>query len=192
MFEPQPKARADLQAGTLYAITGEAGWVYYGQITPEKRIGIFRRRDREPAEPSLVVTAPIMVVIWLNHPSVGRALRKGLWRKLGQLPLVADLVEPRPLVIWPVGTLQVKVIQTGAEEYSTFVDDPAIQNIELAACYEADYHFPERLTVEFGAEPGEWHVGGPIWRVRKVWEERARRSPERHQLPEGWVPTTRQ
>lgn len=38
MFEPKPTARADMTAGTLYAVTGEGGWIYYGQVTPEKKV----------------------------------------------------------------------------------------------------------------------------------------------------------
>jgi hypothetical protein len=32
MFEEIPKARSDFKAGTLYAIWGIAGWIYYGQL----------------------------------------------------------------------------------------------------------------------------------------------------------------
>ena len=39
MFEGNAKARADLKAGTLYAVMGQEQWVYYGQITPEKHDG---------------------------------------------------------------------------------------------------------------------------------------------------------
>ena len=47
MFSPNPKARADLKPGILYALVGEGTWLYYGQVTPDKSVGFFRRRDRE-------------------------------------------------------------------------------------------------------------------------------------------------
>lgn len=58
MFEEQPTVRADLTAGMFYAIAGSEGWIYYGQVTPEKRVGFFRRRDRELSKASDVLAAP--------------------------------------------------------------------------------------------------------------------------------------
>ena len=63
MFEEKQTARADLTAGTLYAITGNDGWIYYGQVTPEKCVGFFQRRDRQLAEATDALAAPVMSVI---------------------------------------------------------------------------------------------------------------------------------
>lgn len=41
------RSRVDLTAGTLYAVQAESGWIYYGQVTPEKKIGFFRCRSRK-------------------------------------------------------------------------------------------------------------------------------------------------
>lgn len=99
MFERKPTARADMTAGALYAVNGEGGWIYYGQVTPEKTVGFFRRRDRQPATPT---------------------------------------------------------------------------------------------TADYGAEEAEWHVGGPIWRERRIKEEMAERFDQHwNRLPTDWVPTTR-
>jgi hypothetical protein len=70
------------------------------------------------------------------------------------------------------------------------VEDPVIQDMELMAVWDAVEHIPARLTADFGAEQADWHVGGPIWRQRRVKEEMAARFDERwHQLPSDWVPT---
>lgn len=38
MLEANPKARAELKPGTLYALLGEQEWVYYGQVTTDKAV----------------------------------------------------------------------------------------------------------------------------------------------------------
>lgn len=191
MFEPQPSARADLRPGTLYAVAGEGGWIYYGQVMPDNLVGFFRRRDREIAAPEAVLAAPVMAQITMTRPSIGRAVRAGLWKRLGSFALHPGLVPPQPFVQWSVGTLIVRVFG-GAEEdeYDTRVEDPLIQDYEIAAAWDAEYHLPARLTADYGAEPAEWHVGGPVWRERRVHEERARRFPGTpgNDLLEGWVP----
>jgi hypothetical protein len=192
MFETQASARADMTAGTLYAITGDGGWIYYGQVTPEKMIGFFKARDRELASPPAILTQPVMSVVSVVYPSIGRALRSGKWKKLGRFPVVPALNEPRPTVQWPLATLTVTVWTDGAPNYDTQADDLSIQDLELIAAWDAEYHIPERLTADFGVEPVQWYVGGPIHRERRVREERARRSPDHpsHKLPAGWVSTS--
>lgn len=190
MFEEQPTARADLKLGTLYAVTGERGWVYYGQATSEKKIGFFRRRDRKPENADVVLAAPVMSVITVAFPSITCALRSGRWKKLGRFPVVGELIEARPSVQWPVGTLTVSVWVGSDLTRDTRVDDPTIQDMELMAVWDAEHHVPARLTADFGEEQAEWHVGGPIRRERRIKEEMAARSPGqlRHKLPAGWVP----
>ncbi|MFA5970161.1 MAG: hypothetical protein WC816_13085 [Sphingomonas sp.] len=191
MFEEQPKARADMKAGTLYAVTGDSGWIYYGQVTHEKKIGFFRRRDREPIHAATVLSMPIMAVIVVAYPSITRVLRSGHWKKLGRFAMAQGLVEPRPSVQWPVGTLTVTVWEVDETNRDTQADDPAIQDMELMAVWDAEHHIPGRLTADFGIEQAEWHVGGPIRRERWIKEETARRCPDQpwHQLPADWVPT---
>ena len=192
MFEDKPTARADLNAGVLYAVAGEAGWIYYGQITPEKKVGFFRRRDRETGAPDAVLAAPIMAVISVGYPSITRAMRTGRWKKLGRFPVVDQLAAARPSVQWPEGTLAVTVWVGNGPDHDTRVEDPAIQSFELMAVWDADEHIPARLTADFGAEQAEWHVGGPIWRERQIKEEMAARFTEQpwHKLPADWVPTS--
>ena len=192
MFEEKPTARADLTAGTLYAITGSGGWIYYGQITPEKSVGFFRRRDRQLAEVDEALASPVMFVTTVGYPSITRALRSGRWKNLGRFSTVSELVALRPSVQWPVGTLDVTIWLGDRSDHETTVDDPAIQDMELMAVWDAEEHIPARLAADFGAEQAEWHVGGPIWRERRVKEEMAVRfaDQEWHQLPADWVPTT--
>lgn len=191
MLESNPKARADLKPGTLYALLGEQEWVYYGQVTTDKTLGFFRRRDREVAAIEAIVTSPIMSVVSVVYPSITRALRSGRWQKLGRCELVPDLQRGRRVVQWPVGTLTVTIWDEGGAGTETRVDDPAIQDLEVIAGWDAEQHIPSRLTADFGQEAAKWHVGGPVWRERKVKEELARRHPEApwHQLPTDWVST---
>jgi hypothetical protein len=192
MFMGDRNARADLKAGTLYAVMGDGGWVYYGQVTPEKRVGFFRRRDRDIADVPTILSSPVMAVVSVAYPSITRALRAGQWMKLGWYELVETLRAPKRVVQWPVGTLNVTVWEGPNTIHETRVEDPAIQELELMAVWDAQHHIPARLTADFGAEDPSWHVGGPIWRERKVKEETAKRSPDQpwHQLPPDWVPTT--
>jgi hypothetical protein len=64
--------------------------------------------------------------------------------------------------------------------------------MELMAVWDAEHHIPSRLKADFGAEKGEWHVGGPILRERRIKEEIAARSTADqpwNRLPSDWVPT---
>jgi len=188
MFEIDPSAKTDLKPGTLYAIAGEEGWIYYGRVAADKVIEFFRRRDRHVAAVDDIITEPVMTAVAVVHPSIGRALRAGLWKKLGRAPL-AKSVDPRMIVQWPVGALKVSVWRGDTLSHETMVHDPAIQDMEIIAAWDAEHHIPKRLTADFGAEPAEWHIGGPIWRERRFKEELARRFPEQRRLPPDWVST---
>ena len=191
MFELQPSARVSMKTGTLYAITGNLGWIFYGQVTPEKDIGFFRRRGHDLADPLDVLSTPVMSVVTVAYPSITRALRSGIWKNMGIFPVAEALTKPISRVQWSVGTLRVTVWTAGSH-YDTRVDDAAIQGMELMAVWDAEWHVPGRLTADFGAEEAEWHVGGPIRRERQIKEELARRAPDRpeHELPDDWVPTS--
>ncbi|WP_084186803.1 hypothetical protein [Andreprevotia chitinilytica] len=189
MFEPIPKARASFVPGTLYAITGEDGWIYYGQVDLEKSIGFFHVRHEQLAAPADVLSQPIISRIGVIYSSVGEALRKGHWKLMGRHSIHNDLLTPPQTVQWPVGTLTVTVWLGAEPAYETRVEDPAIQNLEIIAGWDAIYHLPGRLKADFDPAAAEWFVGGPIWRERYVREERARRSPNQpwDQLPADWV-----
>jgi hypothetical protein len=154
MPEGNPKARADLKQGTLYALMGEGGWVYYGQVLPDKTIGFFRRRDRDVADVGNILSSPILAVVGVAYPSITRALRAGDWKRLGRYELVEALRSPPRLVQWPVGTLNVTVWEEGEATYETRVEDPAIQNLELVASWDAQHHLPARLTADWGGGAG--------------------------------------
>jgi hypothetical protein len=190
MFDNRPSARADLRTGTLYAVAGEGGWIYYGQVMPDRRIGFLKRRDREPAAAEAILTASVMAQVGVVEPSIGRALRAGDWKRLGRFPLHPDLLQPGGMVQWPVGTLIVGVLDIHGER-DMRIENPTIQHYEIMAAWDAQHHIPERLAADYGAEPAAWHVGGPVWRERRLHEERARRHPEAawHALPANWVPT---
>jgi hypothetical protein len=191
VFGGVPNARADLKSGTLYALVGEGGWIYYGQVTAEKLVGFFRQRDRQIADPESIIAAEVMAVLAVVHPSITRALRSGRWTKLGRYGLPNELLCPPQFVNWPVGTLDVTVSENSGTDRKTRVDDPAIQCLERTTVWDAEQHIPARLAADFGVEEPAWHVGGPIWRERKVKEEEARRYPDKpwHQLPADWVST---
>jgi hypothetical protein len=180
-----------MTVGALYALLGDSGWVYYGQVTPEKKVGFFRRRDHEAVAPEVVLVEPIMAVVSVGYASITRAMRVGRWKKLGRFRLAHELGAPRPSVQWPVGTLAVTIWVGDEPDRDTRVEDPNIQDMELMAVWDAVEHIPARLTADFGEEEAEWHVGGPIWRERRIKEELASRFIDQpwHKLPADWVPT---
>lgn len=191
MFEPDPKARTVLAAGTVYAIAGADGWIYFGQVTPMKRIGFLRFRSREIESPASILSMPIMAEVTVSYPSIGDALRKGLWKRIGKAALHPDLGVPRDQVQWPVGTSTVTVWPgDGSPTFDTRADDPAIQSLEVMAAWDAEAHIPERLPADFDPV-GEEPLLGPILRVRRGKERMARRFPDVawHALPADWVPT---
>ena len=95
MFNADPKSKADLKAGTLYAIVGASSWVYYGQVKEDKALGFFRRRDRNPAASEEILASDVMATVAISFPSIGRALRSGCWKKLGRFPLHKELQKTR-------------------------------------------------------------------------------------------------
>src|ERR1700731_2842502 len=109
MFDADPKGRADLKPGTLYAVAGEGEWIYYGQVTRDKVIAFFRRRDRRVENVCDILASAIMSRIGVNYSSIGRALRSGVWKKIGRFELHSDLLKPDIRIQWPVGTLTVTV-----------------------------------------------------------------------------------
>jgi len=181
-----------MKPGTLYAVIGEADWIYYGQIAPDQKVGFLRRRDRDLAEVEAVLASPVMTVISVAFASVTRALRAGFWKRLGRFSVLDALAAPRSTVQWPAGTLSVTVWTDDVASRETRVDDPAIQDMELMSVWDAQHHIPARLTAEFGEEPAAWHVGGPIRRERQIKEEMAVRFPDEpgHRLHADWVPTS--
>ncbi|MDX2210034.1 MAG: hypothetical protein SFV20_06700 [Sphingopyxis sp.] len=172
-------------------MVGEGGWIYYGQVTTEKLVGFFRKRDRQIADPESIIAAEVMAVLAVVHPSITRALRSGRWTKLGRYALPNELLCLPQFVNWPVGTLDVTVSENSGTDRKTRVDDPAIQCLERTTVWDAEQSIPARLAADFGVEEPAWHVGGPIWRERKVKEEQARRYPDKpwYQLPTDWVST---
>lgn len=189
-FRPVPNARASLKPGTLYAADGGEGWIYYGQVATDQTIGWFRFRTSTLADAPDVLAHPLMSRFSVAHPSIDRALRLGAWCALGRHDVEPVLLDPIETVQWPVGTLTVTVWKQGPR-YQTRVEDPAIQDLEIIAAWDAVAHVPARLKADYGTEQAEWHVGGPIWRHRRVKEGFAARFPDapRHQLPADWVPT---
>jgi hypothetical protein len=81
MFESNPKARVSMKPGTLYAVCGEGDWIFYGQVTPQKKVGFVRCRDRKLMDVGAILSSPVMTVISVGHPSIGRALRGGNGRR---------------------------------------------------------------------------------------------------------------
>lgn len=180
-----------MTGGSIYAASGAGGWIYYGQVTPDRRVGFFRLRTKVIAEMADVLAAPVMTVLIVGIPSITSALRSGLWKKLGRFGVAPALVEPRPCVQWPVGTSTVTV-WTGDRTWDTRVEDPAIQDMEIMAAWDAEAHVPARLAADFGEEQAPWHIGGPIRRERLIKQERAAQFPDApwHRLPDDWVPPT--
>jgi hypothetical protein len=181
----------------LYAIWGVADWIYYGQVAADKSVAFFSRRDRKIAASSEVLASPIMSRVTISLPSLGRALRFGAWKKLGKYPLRDELGGDRPVVQWPVGTLDVTVWTGSVQSFVTRVEDPSIQDLEVIAAWDAVHHIPGRLVLDYAPDEAShtvinaWSVGGPVWRARRVKEEFARRFPDNraHALPPDWVAT---
>ncbi|PPC79273.1 hypothetical protein C4K68_00785 [Pokkaliibacter plantistimulans] len=71
-FEPQPKARANLKAGTLYAIDGQDGYIYYSQVSGSEDFGFFKYRSTDLESISSFIDSDIMSRFIVSRPSVGR------------------------------------------------------------------------------------------------------------------------
>ena len=113
----------------------------------------------------------------------------------GDLPW--GLGSDRPVVQWPVRSLDIIVWTGGVQSRVTRVDDPSVQALEVIAAWDAIHHVPGRLVVDFAPDEASetvvnaWSIRGPVWRERRVKEEFARRFPENrsHALPADWVRT---
>ena len=186
-FQAGANVRASFAAGALYAVDSGEGWVYYAQVAPTRDFGFFRFRSRTTSESAAALASGLMCRIGVDYRSVGEALRTGKWLKLGKTGLHPELRRPNVYVQWPIGTHEVTVWTVKAveisrrrsiETYETVIDDPAIQDFEVAASWHAVHHIPERLKADFGTELAAWHVGGPVWRERRVAADIAHRHPD--------------
>lgn len=198
MFAKNPNTKSDLSLGFVYAIYGIDGKIYYGQICKGKQIAFFKKQDCDVADLDDILESDVMSRFSVSLPSIGRALRSGHWMKIGRGDLRASLQKDTYLVQWPQFTLDVSVWLGGDVAKETIISDPLIQNYEVISAWDAQYHVPERLVVDFDPVEAEnlsesaWAVGGPVWRQRKVKEEMSRRfDMPNHQLPQGWVFTDR-
>jgi hypothetical protein len=186
MFEKNPNARADFKAGTLYAIWGLADWIYYGQVAVDKSVAFFFRRDRTIVASADVLVSPIMSRMGVDFASVGRALRSGAWKKLGKYPLRDELGNVRSVVQWPVGTLDVTVWIGQVQSRATRVEDPSIQDLEIIADWDAVYHVPARLAVDYAPDEavhtvaGAWAIGRT--NLARTTRERGVRAPFRQAM----------
>lgn len=188
-FPPLANGRASLKQGALYAIDGGDGFIYYGQVTPEKRIGFFRAKSEVVSIPA-ALSADVMSCFLVGYPSIGRAVRSGKWLSLGTHPIHSALRDQASTVQWPVGTLEVTIWKGGVAIGTTQVHDPNIQDLELIAVYDAEFHVPKRLRVEYNDSRDAWSVGGSIRRERLKKQALAKNFPDSpwHQLPKEWVP----
>ena len=109
-----------------------------------------------------------MVELMLSIPSIGRALRSGVWMKCGIHPISEALLQRRLKVHWSEGDDSVTVKDLSRNEgYQTSPDDPDIQMLDLIAAWDAEYHVPKRLTAEFEGKPELNPWGGPLWTERQ-------------------------
>ena len=136
-----------MKAGTLYAIDGGDSFIYYGQVAPNAQLGFFRFRS-QVVSIAEALSARIMSRFAVLRASVGEALRSGAWLHLGRHELRSELAEEPVLVQWPVGTLEVTLWKGAAVLGTTQVHDPAIQDLEIIAAYDAVFHVPTRLRAE--------------------------------------------
>lgn len=188
-FPPLPSARASLKQGALYAIDGDDGFIYYGQVTPEKSIGFFRVRSEVVSIPT-ALSAEVMSRFLVGYPSIGRAVRSGKWLSLGAHPIHTALCDQAATVQWPMGTIEVTIWKGGVSIGTTQVHDPSIQDLEMIAAYDAEFHVPERLRVDYNGTKDAWSVGGSIRRERLKKQALANKFSDApwHQLPPDWVP----
>jgi len=193
-FAPIPNARASWHPGTLYCVDAE-GWVYYGQVSAVRgSVGFLRYRTKRVDVPRVLAAHPLMNRIGINWASLGRALRAGRWQLLDRFELHPGFAKPYGLVQCPVNTNNVAVWlyqdhpgrpSMLIKKWQTRINDSEIQDFEVIASWDAEYHVPGRLKADFGQEEADWNIIGPVWRYRKVQIERARRFPDKpwHRLP---------
>mgnify|MGYP005986193731 CR=1 FL=1 len=188
-FDVIPKAKSSSKPGTIYAIAGEDDYIYYGQISADKTIGFFKFRTELLMTMEEVVLHPIMSRFIVNFPSIGRAMRKGLWQKMGSAKLPEQLNNTIDTAQWPVGELNVSIWRGGEVIKNTSVFDPTIQDIEIIQAYDADYHVIERLKADYENPDNSFEVGGSIKRERKLKEMLAQKHKDKpwHNLPDNWV-----
>ena len=110
---------------------------------------------------------------------------------LDRFPVHPDFAKPYGVVQCPVFTNKVVVWlyqdqpdcpSVLLKQWRTRIDDPEIQDFEVIAAWDAEYHVPRRLKADFAPEDADWDTIGPVWRYRKVRIERARRFPDKPHL----------
>lgn len=190
-FPVVTNARASFVSGTVYALAVD-DFIFYCQVAANESFGFFYMRSENLLRLDEIVSYPIMSRFGISHPSVGRALRQGYWKKLGKAALIPDLKKSVPTVQWAEGETNVSVWLDGQVIQETSAFDPDIQSLEIIMAYDAIYHVPERLQVDYEEDTEKFESGGTVWRQRKLKEHLANKFPDmqHHQLPSNWVYTT--
>jgi hypothetical protein len=188
-FDVIPKAKSSSKPGSVYAIAGEDDYIYYGQISADKTIGFYNFRTNSIGTLEEVVSQPIMSRFLVNFPSIGRAMRKGLWLKMGNAKFPEQLNNTMDMAQWPVGELTISIWRDGKVIKNTSVFDPTIQDVEVMQAYDADYHVIERLKADYETPDNCFEVGGSIKRERRLKEMLAQKHQDKpwHHLPDNWV-----
>ena len=190
-FPTVKNARASFVSGTVYAVAVD-DFIFYAQVAANESFGFFNFRSEYLLSIEEVVNFPIMSRFGISHPSVGRALREGYWKKLGKMVLIPELNVSVPTVQWPERETNVSVWLEGEVVKETSAFDPDIQSLEIIMAYDAIYHVPERLKVDYEKNSEEFEYGGSVWRQRKLKEHMANKFPTmpHHQLPSNWIFTS--
>ena len=123
------------------------------------------------------------------HPSIGRALRKGIWFNLGLRELRSELADTVILVQWPVGSLDVTIWKGGSVVKTTKAHDPEIQTLEIFAAHDAISHVPQRIRADFSGGSEDWSITSNVRHERRKKEALARLHSDKpwHALHPEWV-----
>lgn len=150
-FPPAPKAHPNLKVGSLFAIDGGDGFVYYGQVAPFD-VFAFPRFRSHTLDAAGALSAPIMSRFVVQFASVVKAVRGGIWVTLGRQPLWPELNVQPVMAQWPVRTQRLTLWQGSQMIRDAMASDPDVQDVEVLAAYDASAHVPRRLVADFNLD----------------------------------------
>ena len=153
MGSARTQAKASWIPGTLYAVDGGEGWIYYGQVSASKgNIGFLRHRTRDLDTRPEIPAYPLMSRICIAWPSLGRALA-GQAVALAQPCRAAFRDSPARTASLCARLIRITCRRGMTEDragqpgtilrtWHTRIDDPEIQNFEVMSVWDAEHHLP--------------------------------------------------
>lgn len=141
------------------------GRMVVAQVDPWRSIAFFDALGFTTDHLQGALSTRPLCILFVNAPSIGRAMRAGAWQPLGLHPMSDIVRSPKRHAHWPAFSETLVIWSGTSPEAVLRYDDPTVQDVEVMAEWDAQTQVPDRLQHELGLRLIP-KITGPIWRER--------------------------